>query len=275
MDDELSSGVWQLDPATRTAMRLDRVRAAMRERDYTSAIIEVEELLGEEPNNAEGLFLLGESLLEVGDAPLALEAYSHHIELGGSDRDALLGQAIARFETCDLIGSIEAAREVIRMDSSVAEAHWYLGLSLERLPGRQMDALAAFSAARQLQSADFPFPLELSEKAWNEALARALRGIHPSVEEFWYGVPVKFEGLPDLDELRKHEPPVPPTISALYLGDPPEEADPWSKRPTAIRIFRDNLARSKDMDEVVLQLGLALQSEALDWLGLVDATELD
>jgi len=256
-------------------MRLDRVRGAMRERDYTSAIIEVEELLGEDPNNAEGLFLLGESLLEVGDAPLALEAYTHHIELAGGDRDALLGLAIARFETCDLVGSVEAAREVIRLDTSVAEAHWYLGLSLERLPGRKPDAVAAFSAARQLQSADFPYPLELSDDEWAAALSRAMRAVHPTVEEFWYGVPVRFETLPDLGELRKHEPPVPPTISALYLGEPPVEGDPWAKRPTAIRVFRENLARSKDMDDLVQQVTLALQSEALDWLGLVDPSELD
>jgi tetratricopeptide (TPR) repeat protein len=275
MDDELSSGVWQLDPATRTAMRLDRVRSAFRERDYTSAIVEVEELLDEEPANAEALFLLGESLLEVGDAPLALEAYTHHIELGGGDRDSLLGLAIARFETCDLIGAIEASREVIRLDASVAEAHWYLGLALERLDGRQIEALAAFAAARELQAADFPYPLELTEAEWHEAVRRALRTVHPSVEEFWYGVPLKFEDLPNLAELRAHLPPVPPTISALYQGKVLEEEDPWAKRPQAIRIFRKNLARSHDEDELVQQIALALQSEALDWLGLISTTELD
>ncbi len=275
MDDELSSGVWQLDPATRTAMRLDRVRGAMRDRDYVSAIIEVEELLDEEPNNAEGLFLLGDSLLEVGDAPLALEAFTHHIELAGGDRDSLLGLAIARFETCDLVGSIEAAREVIRLDSSAAEAHWYLGLSLERLPNKQLDALASFSAARELQTADFPFPLELTEEEWNGAIRKAMRAIHPTIEEFWYGVPIKLEDLPDLAELRRHKPPVPPTISALYLGEPPNEGDPWSRRPKAIRIFRQNLARSRDQAELVEQAALALQSEALDWLGLLDIAELD
>jgi len=275
MDDEISSGVWQLDPATRTAMRLDRVRSTMRERDYTSAIIEVEELLDEEPNNAEALFLLGESLLEVGDAPLALEAYTHHIALAGGDRHSLLGMAIARFETCDLIGSIESSREVIRLDASVAEAHWYLGLALERLPSRQADALAAFSAARQLQAADFPYPLDLSDDEWHQAVRQALRSVHPSLEEFWYGIPVQFEDLPDISELRKHVPPVPPTISALYLGEASEEGDPWAQRPRAIRIFRENLARSRDQDELVQQIALALQSEALDWLGLISPDELD
>lgn len=292
MDDELHGAVWSLDPETRAALRLDRVRRLMRDQDYVEAIVEVEELLDEEPDNVDGLFLLGEALLEVGEASIALEAYAHHVALTGGDARSLLGLAITRYDTCDLAGAVEAAREAARLDPSVAEAHWYLGLALERLTheanpdaGPGAEAITAFSAARSLDPRSYPFPLTLDQEAWDDALAEALEALHPTLQAFWHGVDMRFEEWPDLAELRRHDPPVPPSVALMYEGEHPDErepedgddepVDPWQHRPTALRLFRRNLARSQDLEELIEAVASGLESEALDWLGLADLSELD
>jgi len=275
MDDELPTGVWSLDPDTRTALRLDRVRRMMRDEDHVEAVVEVEELLDEDPDNTEGLFLLGESLLELGEPAIAMLAYERFVELTGGDADSLMGLAISRYESCDLAGAAVAARDVVRLDPGRAEAHWYLALSLERLPGRRTEALQAFAAARELDPEEFPFPLRLSESEWRGAIGMAVGRLHPRLQSFWDGIPVRLEPWPDLTELRRADPPITPSVSGLYLGDPPVDGDPWQERPQAMRLFRHNLERSRDPQELLDQITQALQNEALDWLGLGDVAELD
>lgn len=273
MDDELPSGVWSLDPDTRTALRLDRVRRLMREADFVDAILEVEELLDEEPDNAEGLFLLGEALLELGEAPIALEAYQHHVSVTGGDARSLLGLAICRYETCDLPGAVEAAREAIRLDPGQAEAHYALGLALERLPNGRSEAVQAFAAARQLEPQAYPLPMELELKDWQHAIGEAVLRLPLPLQTFWDGVPIRLEDWPDLEELQRTDPPIPPGVAGLYEGVPPEGGDP-NERPQAFRLFRRNLERAPHMEALIDQLTMALQAEALDWLGLADISEL-
>lgn len=275
MDDELPTGVWSLDPETRTALRLDRVRRMLRDEDYVEAVVEVEELLDEEPDNPEGLFLLGESLLELREPSIALLAYERFVELTGGDADSLLGLAISRYEVCDLAGAAVAAREAVRLDPSRAEAHWYLGLALERLPGRRTEALQAFAAARELDPTEFPFPLRLSDSEWRGAIGMAVGRLHPRLQSFWDGIPVRLEPWPDLAELRRADPPITPAVSGLYLGEPPTEGDPWIERPKAMRLFRHNLERARDPHELLDQITQALQDEALDWLGVADVSEFE
>lgn len=275
MDDELPVGVWSLDPETRAALRLDRVRRLMSEHDYVEAIIEVEELLDEEPDNAEGLYLLGESLLEVGEAPIARDAYSRQIRLTGGDARSLLGLAITRYDTCDLPGAAEAARDAIRLDSSQAEAHWYLGLSLERLAGSATESVQAFAVARQLEPDAYPFPIVLDDPGWRSAIVAGMAKLHLTLQAFWSGVPVRLDEWPDLAELERSDPPIPPGVCGMYVGEPPEEGDPWEVRPSEVRLFRRNLERARDLDELVDQIAVALEAEALDWLALVDISELD
>ncbi len=274
MEDETPSPGWQIDPETRAAMRLTQVRAAMDRLDYAEAIIEVEELLDEDPDNPEGLFLLGESLLEVGDATIAVGAYTRCVSLTGGDARSLLGLAISRFDTCDIMGAVEATRECIRLDPACAEGHWYLGLSLERLPDQSHHAVQAFSAARQLEPEAYPYPLELTDTQWARAVGEAVGRLHALLAQFWDGVTILFDDLPSLEALGQHVPPVPPTVVGLYDGTPPTEDDPWQQRPPALRLFRRNLSRSRNQEELVEQVALALQSEALDWLGLLDISEL-
>lgn len=274
MTDEPTTGPWTLDPELRTQLRLERVRTAIRKSEWLEAVLEAEELLDDEHDHPEALALLGHASLGLGDAQIARLALEQAAALGSDDVGLLLDLAVARFETCELIGATEAAREVVRRDPENAEGHWYLGLSLERLQGRQAEAVTELSAARQLAPDRYPWPLELDVEAWESAIREAVSVLPSAIETFWTGIPIQLVEEPDLDELRKMDPPVSPAVSGLFVGAPDPEKDPFEDRPEAIRLYRRNLALCRSVDELVEHIADALESEALGWLGVAAVDEL-
>lgn len=271
MDDEVQGG-WRIDPETRAALRLDRVRKALDQGDFNGAVLEAEELLDEEPDHVEGLFLLAEALLEVGDPENAARTYERHLELvADPDADehatAWAGLAVARFDCVDLLGAVEAAREAIRRRADLAEAHYYLGLALERLPGRRGEAVGELVAAHHLNPSAYPVPARVTASQWPALLEVAIGQLPGQLQAFWHGVPAQWDELPPLDELKENDPPISPTVSGLYTGTPPERADPWDEKPTAIRFFVGNLVRLGNTDAIVSEMARVLEHEALDWLG--------
>lgn len=267
MDDEILTGVWQLDPDTRLKLRLGTVREAVRAKDWPRVVLEAEELLDDVPRHGETLGLLANALLELGDCANAVDAFEDHLALHEPTAPVLSGLAIARFETCDLVGAIEAAREAIRLDPSFAEAHYSLGLALER-SGQGLQSAQSFQAANALDPTDYPLPMALTDEVLTEALRRALPALPPALIEFWKEVPIQIEDQPSLTELTASTSPVPPTVAGLYKGVPPEGEAVLTARPEALRLFRRNLARAGSLEEVSRQLALVLEQEALDWLGV-------
>jgi tetratricopeptide (TPR) repeat protein len=277
MDDEVIGG-WKIDEDTRLALRLESVKKALDEEDWSNAVIEAEELLDEAPDHVEGLYLLAEALLELGDAEGANETFERHLEVAreqeveldpGHLAAVLCGLAVARFECVDMPAAAEAAREAIRLAPDLAQAHYYLGLALERMQGRKSESTQSILAAHRLDPEAYPLPLLLHRAQWEAAFGSALEVVHPRLQAFWSGLPVHFHELPDLAELRRHEPPLSPTVSGLYEGEPPENVkDPWQSRPKSLRLYTANLARLGHLDRMSEEIARTLQDEALDWLGL-------
>src|SRR5262245_35959749 len=114
MDDEVQE-FWRIDPSMRADLRLKHVRTLMTNGSFSDAAVEAEELLDEEPDHPEGLALLGEALLELGDAEGAVMALGHHLEVEKKPAPQTLALlAAARYHHCDLPGAAEAAREAVR-----------------------------------------------------------------------------------------------------------------------------------------------------------------
>lgn len=274
-DDEVIGG-WHIDPEMSRTMRIALVRKRLDQGEFGEAVLECEELLDENPDHPEGLFLLAEALLELGDPQSAAEAYEQQVEVAGRTTDnpfsiaALTGLAVCRFELCDIAGSVEAARDAIRLSPDLAEAHYTLGLALERIPGRKSEAVNAFAAARGLDPEAYPFPLQLDRRGWDAILAAARAKLPRKLQKFWDGVTFKIEDLPDLGELQRNDPPISPTVTGLYDGTPPEEEDedPWFVKPLSMRLYTGNIARLGDRDAAVEEVAAVLRSEAIDWLGI-------
>lgn len=246
-------------------MRLDRIVQAAESGEWLEVMLEAEELLDEVPDHAEALKLLGVAMSELGDAEGALPVFEHHLRLTGADDPvSLLGLARSRFETCDLVGAREAARAVLRIDASSAQAHDLLGLAIERLESPSA-ALPSFMAAQQLDGEAYPFPVHVPPDQWPRILELALGRVGEDVDAFWRGVPVEFHDWPDLERLRE-PPPISPAVTGLYVGTPdPEQPD---ARPTGLQLFTRSLARAADLDEVIERLAETLEHEAWEWLGV-------
>jgi len=272
MDDEIQQG-WTLDPETRTLMRLDHLRKLIETMAWHAAALEAEELLDETPDHVEAMELLAKAQLGMMDAEGAVLTWEQVHLLDPSPRpDRLAGMAMARFDTCDLVGAVEAARESVRLDPGLAEAHFVLGLALERLPGRSVQAATALIAANRLDPLAYPFPVRLDAKGWEQALTTAMLQVPDPVRELWEGVPVRLPPHPDLEMLRSNQPPLSPRIPGMFQGHPPSMAaepveDPWSHKPDGLLLFTQNLARVHSLDELVERLADILEQEAMVWVG--------
>lgn len=265
-DDEILTGQWQLDPGMRLALRLKTTRAAADRGDWPRVVLEAEELLDEDPQDADALLLLGNALLELGDAENAADVLEDHLRVAEASADVLSGLALARFEMCDLVGATEAAREALRLDGSIAEAHYTLALAAER-QGARDTATRSLQAAHALDPANYPLPLDLHDEHLELALRHALPAVPPQLVDFWRDVPIAIEEEPSIQELLATSPRLPPTVGGLYAGTPPEGDAVLHARPEALRLFRRNLARAGSLEAVARQLALILEQEALDWLG--------
>lgn len=265
MTDEASPG-WTVDPELRANLRLAAVRAAIAREDFDEAVIEVEELLDEAPDHPEGLFLLAECLLEQGDAELALGAYERRLTLPGVDARVWTGLAISRFDLCDVHGAAEAAREAVRLSPDIPEAHYYLGLALERLEGRKAESVSALLAAHRLDPEAYPIPVDGDPEQWERVLRRAIHMLDLETAAFWEDVVFVFYDVPDLSVLLRASPPIPPTVPGLFSAHPafPPPEDP--EAPREMYLYTNNLARLGHWEDIVEHLLHLLTQEAELWL---------
>lgn len=264
---------WNLPPEMRLAMRLERVQALVEQMAWPEAALEAEELLDEAPDHVQALEYLARSQLGMMDAEGAALTWEQVFELDpAATPDRLAGMAMARFDICDLVGAVEAAREAVRLDASLAEAHFALGLALERLPGRSVEAAQALIAANRLDPLAYPFPIRLDQSGWEQALTTAMLQVPPQVRALWEGVPVRLPDVPDLEMLRRSQPPITPRLPGMFEGDPPSMQDPppddpWSHSPDGLSLYTRNLARVHSLEELVERLADVLEQEALVWVG--------
>lgn len=127
----------------------------------------------------------------------------------------------------------------------------------------------AFVRAQLLDPSTYPLVPALSDADWQAAVDEAWTLLPDPLRQWYRSVPVEVEGFPSLPDLRVAHPPLPPTASALYVGDPPEPGDGWKNPPVRVRIYRGNLQRMSAFEgDLPLRIAEALRHEALDWLGL-------
>lgn len=266
MTDDVVGGGWQIDPATRSALRIDRARRAMWRREFRDAVVELEELLDEDHDHADALGALAECLMELREFAAAAAAWSHLEGLGVGDPATRLQGAWCAFEVCDFEAADAGAARATTEAPWLAEAWFLRGLCADRAD--QPDAARRYhEAAHRLSPLNHPFPIEMDDLAWAEVVTEAFQSLPPDLQEFWNGTPVRLEQLPTDDDLRSADPPLSPRLVALYEGEPPDD-DTGVERPTAVRVFRRNLAYAESIDSMIDRLSWTLEQEALDWLGV-------
>ena len=268
-------GAWTVAPELLLDLRLKTAQSALADGDADRALVEAEELLEAHPDHVPALLVVASAALQMGDAMLAAEAYSSVVARRPEDAASHTGIAMARFGLADLTGALDAARVATALRPDLPDGWYYVGLALERL-GDQGRAASAFSRAQALAPEAYALPSILTVGAWDAAHGSALALLPDDLRAFYAEVPVLWERFPAIDELLAVDPPLSPFTDALYSGTPPVEEDPWSVRPTAIRLFQGNLGRPAAAPrELAGRIARAMVQEALDWLGIHEEDLLD
>ena len=269
--DEAPSGPWTVDPATLTALRLEKAKEAIRGGDATTALIEAEELLNTPPIHDEALFLVAEAALTLGDATMAKSAFQQFLLEEPEHPPALTGLSVALFETAEIAESLAASQRAAELAPDTPEAWHYIGLALER-SDRPDEAALAFQKAHEMRPGMFPLKIDISDEEWEQAVEDGKRGLPGPIRAFYAKIPVVWESFPTVDDLHHGPLPLSPLTDALYVGKAPEEADPWIHSPQKVRLFRGNLGYPPvDADGLSQRITRALFHEAIDWLGIREA----
>ena len=262
------SGTWHIDPAVLAALRLDQVEQALEQGRAAQALLEVEELLDASPDDTRAIFYAGQAALALGDAGTARLALAHCDRLRPHDPAILSPLAAACFESADLAAARQLAEQALALAPRDPGAWFTLALVLERT-GAPDAAADAFQQAHTLAPERFALPrAPLSDARWQAVLDEVLSATPPAVQAFYLQVPLRWEDYPDPEELLAAAPPISPLCGALYVGTPPEEADPWQQLPEAVRLFRGNLKHAVPLGTSLQErLSLALIDEVLSWTG--------
>lgn len=254
---------WVMNSETRRVLRLRRAEEELERRNWPQVVVELEELLDEQPSHGEALWRLAEALVELRDFETAREAASAYIDAEGPRPAICTLLAHCHFECSDFEAAAMAAGEALKGCEDLAEAHFVRGLALERLG--HADAQQHLRMAHRMSPLTFPLGLPLTPEDWQLVLADVFDLLPPDLQEFWRPVPVKLQRFPTREELTTQLPPVSPRVAALYEGEPPRTLS-GNDRPSALRIYTGNLERNDAPDAIIAQLAHALEQEAMDWL---------
>ncbi len=261
--DEVPASRWKLDPASHTALQLERVRHALFDGAFEAAMVELEELLDAEPDHVDALRLLASCAVTLDDAFTAAEAWRKLARLDPSPsvrtQLALSELRSARFEVAE-----REARTSLELNGDQPEAWWILGRARE-LRGQPREAEAAFLRAWLDCPGLCPLPRRAPPGGWAAVIESALAVVAPSVRELWRSVPIRLEPAPTAERLSASVPPLPYDVLALADGDPIEQ-----ERPDALVVFTINLAHAGPAVEAAAALADALEDAAQPWAAVVE-----
>ncbi len=218
------------------------------------------------------LLLEGIGFNQVGECARALTSLDAALAEVPGALEALLERAIALFELCRFSEAQSAFEDILADTEDEPWAHHYLGLLAERRSDMK-EARRRFERAQALSPEDFPPPVELGEKAFDQAVEAAVKALPAHVKKYMDNVTLAVEDLPKDDDLMGDTPPLSPCILGVFRGSPVGERhsilgtfDPY---PASIVLYQKNLERfAKTREELIEQIGITVMHEVGHLMGL-------
>lgn len=251
-EDVVEVGRWTVDPRVRQALTLQAAERAFRADDPSTALALAEELLDADPDDVEALLLVAEAAPSCGQAEVAVLA-SAQLRRRGQDPGA--AEPAALFAAGRLPEALLAAEQVVERHPDEADAHAVLARILLQL-GQPRQASAALQRASELDPVAYPAPLDLRAEEWDGLLVEALSGLSRRERSRARELDIRFEDIPELDDLRAAThpfPSLPPSVDGLLLHA--EEAD-------ILKFYRRNLSfGAETTTDVVDRMRAVLEGE--------------
>lgn len=217
------------------------------------------------------LVLEGMAYNQLGECERALKRLDEALALWPESQDAALERAVALFELCRFEEAEKAFLALAEAHPDEASAHHHLGLLAERKQDAR-EAKRRFERARALAPEDFPAPVEMTEKEFDEVVEAALARFPEDVKPHLDHVALAVEDLPADEDLLGEDPPLSPCILGVFRGTPVGEqlqGNPMDQLPPAIVLYQKNLERfAKTREELIEQIGITIMHEVGHLLGL-------
>lgn len=260
---------------SRVQQWLDLAEDAL-ERGEAQVTVELcSKVLESQPGHAGAAYLKAEALRDLGDPVRATRQYEAVVRSTPQHSLAWAGLAWSLFELVRLDEANVAVARAIRLSPRLPEA-LYLRAILRERRDDHLGAHRDYLRASRLDPAQFPMPLELSDAVVDAIVEDALRSLHPSIRAYLSQVSILLEEFPDEDLCMQYEPPAPPSeFLGYFTGVSMRDrsfSDPWSNLPSAIVLFRRNLARvAMDRERLLEELRITVFHEVGHFLGLSEA----
>jgi predicted Zn-dependent protease with MMP-like domain/predicted negative regulator of RcsB-dependent stress response len=203
----------------------------------------------------------------------ALAAADAACKLAPDDAMSRVARAAALFDLCRIDESEKIVAQAIDRDPKSADAWWLRG-RIHTSRGDHEKADKAFDRAVALDGERFQPPFRIAEDKFAGLIESAMAELPEVIARAMKNVDVIVEDLPDVETLKKNDPPLSP--SAVGLFDPEPLAPGAGKgQPVRIFLYRKNLEITcGSEDEMVDEIGVTLLHEIGHHLGL-DEDDLD
>lgn len=261
---------------TEIEAKLDEAETALDNGDVETALILCAEVIEAQPKHAGAHFVRGDALRVVGNLSAAAEAYRMAALLRPDHAASWASLSLTAFELLDFEEAKRAVSRAVREDPQNPEAWWVRSL-LQEWRADFEGANRSLCHAQWLDPTGFPMPPHLCDEEVSELVQRAIRELHPGLQEHLSDVTIVLDEVPPINVLVQYDPPASPLeILGYFSGVSPMEKstdDPWASFPANIVLFRRNLARiSTDRKLLVEQIRITLNHELSQFLGLIEPT---
>ena len=203
----------------------------------------------------------------------SLAAADAAVALAPDDAMARVARACALFDLCRVDDAEKLVAQALDRDPKNADAWWLRG-RIHTLRKDHDKANKAFERAVALDGERFQPPYRIDEDAFARAIEEAMAELPEQVKGAMKNVDVIVEDVPDVEVLKKSDPPLSPSAVGLFDPEPlMQNAGPG--QPVRIFLYRKNLEITcASEEEMVDEIGVTLLHEIGHHLGL-DEDDLD
>lgn len=262
---------------SRAVEELREEALSLLDEDPGRALTLAREALNRQPD-AESFYVCGLALCEAEEPDEGLEALRMAVKLDSAHVDAWVALGHELFDACEFEEAQTALLAALRLDPHHPEALYYRAGLRERREDYD-GAARDYQAATLVDPNAFPKPIFLDNETVERITDEVVGLLHPSLQAYLRDVHIYIDEVPSVELLREFDPPGRPgEILGCFSGHSLVERthnDPWSALPATIVLFRRNLMRIAQEEELLHEeLRITLLHEIGHFLGL-DEEELE
>ena len=252
---------------------IDEAYEALEEARFQEALEMGREALEADPESAPGHYLCGAALAEMRHAEEAIPYLRLALDLDSDYPDARFSLASAQFAICHFTAAQHELLKVLKSEKRMADAHYSLGLCLER-QGKFAAADESLARAVELAPDRFHAPSRLNRREFDQVVLKAVALLPPYFRDYLNNVPVLVDDLPAEDLLFSADPLLDPELFGLFSGVPLLERslmDTVPAEPDRIHLFQRNIERyCPNRERLLEEIRVTLLHEIGHAMGLDD-----